>query len=78
MTLAASVAARLMVKRVSGAALRGEGAVVVTPQAPGHSACWRASGPTQAGRIIGPAAAGVLTVIILGRAAAAISRRHAE
>jgi predicted lipid-binding transport protein (Tim44 family) len=30
-----------------------------------------------AGRFVGPAAAGVLIVIILGRAAATIARRHA-
>jgi len=37
---------------------------------------WNAS--WWAGRLIGPAAAGLLIVIILGRVVVAISRRHAE
>jgi hypothetical protein len=100
MTLAAGVAARLMVKRVSGAALplgRGLQAMAMSsmgsvgtasswvtpprslPPARHGAAGWKIWNATWwAGRIIGPAAAGVLTVIILGRAVAAISRRHAE
>jgi hypothetical protein len=130
MTLAAGVAGP-MVKRAPGARCPWGGAGVVTPQGPGHSACWRASGMTKrgaregghevsttssagtaspwvtpprslppgrhaaswpevpagrkiwnaawlAGRSTGLAAAGVLIASILGRAFAAISRRHAE